>query len=126
MTRILAGERTAEAAYGTSYDITETQTFFGRTVGLKIRNVAPQGGDAPFPLVRPLITAPRVPIETVSVHRLFVRGMNRFEVATAQLAPTAANDDTEAEMTQRLTLLVDGIVSSLQSCTMAMSARSPT
>ena len=124
ITRILAGERSAEAAYGTSYGITEMKTPFGRTVGLKIRNVAPQGGDAPFPLVRPLIGTPRVPIETLSVHRIFVRGLNRFEVATAQLAPTPASDRIEAQMTQRLTVLAEEIVLSLQSCTTAMPTRS--
>lgn len=123
ITRLLSTERDAEAAYGISYNITETQTLFGRTIGLKIRNVAPQGGNAPFPLVRPLIRAPRAPIETLSVHRIFVRGLDRFEVATAQLAPTSATDVTEAEMTQRLTVLADEIVSSVQSC--ATPVRSP-
>ncbi len=118
ITRLLAGERVAETAYATSYNISETQTLFGRTIGLRIRNVAPRGGNAPFPLVRPLIRVARTPIETLSVHRIFARGLNRFEVATAQLAPNSATADTEAEMTQRLTVLADGIVSSLQSCTM--------
>jgi hypothetical protein len=125
ITRLLLGERDAETAYGTSYNITEMQTVLGRTIGLKIRNVAPQGGNAPFPLVRPIIRAPRAPIETLSVHRIFVRGPDRFEVATAQLAPTSATDVTEAEMTQRLTVLADEIVSSLQSCTTTMPVRSP-
>ena len=125
ITRILSGERDAETAYGTSYNISEIQTLFGRTIGLRIRNVAPQGGNAPFPLVRAIIRAPRAPIETLAVHRIFVRGQDRFEVATAQLAPTSATDGTEAEMTKRLTVLADEIISSLQSCTTTMTVRSP-
>jgi hypothetical protein len=123
--RLLSVERGAEAAYGTTYDISETQTLFGRTIGMRIRNVAPQGGNAPFPLVRPMIRTPRPPIETLSVHRIFVRGPDRFEVATLQLAPSGATETTEAEMTQRLTLLADEIVSSLQACTGSMPLRSP-
>jgi hypothetical protein len=123
VTRLLSVEKAAEAAYATSYDITESQTLFGRTIGLKIRNVAPQAGKTPFPLVRGIIRQARPPIETLSVHRIFVRGADRFEVATLQLAPAAAKESTEAEMTERLTALADEIVSSLQSCTASLPVR---
>jgi hypothetical protein len=123
ITRLLSVERAAEAAYGTTYGITEMQTGFGRAIGLKIRNVAPQAGKTPFPLVRPIIRQARAPIESLSVHRIFVRGPDRFEVATLQLAPATANELTETEMTERLTALADEIVSSLQSCTARLPAR---
>lgn len=125
ITRLLSLERSAEAGYGTTYNITETQGLFGRTIGLRIKNVAPRGRNAPFPLVRPIIRPAREPIETLSVHRLFVRGPDRFEVATLQLAATPASETAEAEMTQRLTVLADEIVASLQSCTDSMPVRSP-
>jgi hypothetical protein len=125
ITRLLSLERNAEAAYGIPYNITEMQSLFGRTIGMRIRNVSPQGGNAPFPLVRAMIRSPRAPVETLSVHRIFVRGPNRFEVATLQLAPPAASEVTEAEMTRRLTVLADEIVSSLQSCTGSMPVMTP-
>jgi hypothetical protein len=50
---------------------------------------------------------------------------DRFEVATLQLAATPASETAEAEMTQRLTVLADEIVASLQSCTDSMPVRSP-
>jgi hypothetical protein len=123
ITRLEALERNAESMYGISYNIAEMQTAFGRTIALKIPNVAPQGNDkVPFPLVRPIIRSPRAPIETLSVHRLFVRGPDRFEVATFQFAPAGA---TEAQVTEHLTTLADQIVSSLQACTASIPVRSP-
>jgi hypothetical protein len=125
ITRLMAVERDAETASGTSYNISEMQTPFGRTIGMRIRNVAPEADKTLFPLVRPIIRPAREPIETLSVHRIFVRGPDRFEVALLQLAPTPASDSTEAEMTQRLTTFADEIVSSLQACTGSMSVRTP-
>jgi hypothetical protein len=123
VSRLLSLERQAEAAYGVSYGISEGISSFGPTVSLRIKNVAPKGRSAPFPLVRPIIRPAREPIETLSVHKLFVRGLDRFEIAAIQLAPEGASDATEAEMNQRLVKLVDQIVQSLQSCTASIPLR---
>jgi hypothetical protein len=125
VSRLLALERQAEAAYGVSYNIAKGETAFGPTVTLRIKDVAPQGRGGPFPLVRALVRPAKAPIETLSVHRLFARGPDRFEVATFQLAPEGANESIEAAMTERLTGLADRIVQSLQECTGSMPPRVP-
>jgi hypothetical protein len=125
VSRLLALEKNAEAVFGINYNITQGETAFGPTVSLMIKDVAPQGRTAPFPLVRAMIRPAKAPIESLSVHRVFAHGSNRFEVATLQLAPDGANGGTEAAMTERLTGLVDRIVQSLQECTAAMPVRVP-
>ena len=121
--RLRDGERAAERAYGTNYNITDFATQFGPTIGLRIKDVAPGGREGPFPLVRALYRAAKQPIESLSVHRLFVRGPDRFEIAVYQTAPANANDSTEAQMTERLTKFADELVASLQECTAKMPAR---
>jgi hypothetical protein len=76
-------------------------------------------------LVRPIYTPAKEPIESLAVHRLLVRGPDRFEVAVLQMAKQPANDNTEREMTQRLTALADELVGSLQACTAAFAPRTP-
>lgn len=125
MSRLANGERQAESAYGVSYNITEFNTAFGPTIGLRINNVADRSPNKePFPLVRPIFSAPKQPILSMSVHRIFVRGLDRFEIAVLQLAKQPINEGTESEMTTRLTALADELVSSLQSCTAALPPRS--
>jgi hypothetical protein len=120
--RLAEVERYAERAYKTTYNITEFATKFGPTLGLRIRDVAPSGRQGPFPLVRPLFP-PKDAIQSLSVHRLFVRGPDRFEIAAYQFAPDAPVQSTEAEMTARLTKFADEIVESLQNCTAEMPIR---
>jgi hypothetical protein len=120
--RLADVERYAENAYKTSYNITEFSTKFGRTLGLRIKDVAPAGSQGPFPLVRPLLR-PSTSIQSLSVHRLFARGPDRFEVAVYQFAPETTTGATELEMTVSLTRLADEVVESLQSCTAQMPIR---
>lgn len=70
MARMLANERKAEAAYGISYNISETTAAFGTTLSLRIKDVAPRSPAGPFPLVRPTLRPAKTPIESLSVHRL--------------------------------------------------------
>ncbi len=121
--RMAANEQMAEQAYRHSYHITQFATAFGPTIGLRINDVVPDGPGGPFPLVRALYNPARPPLESMSVHRLFVRGPDRFEVAVIQMAPRPASDATEAEMEQRLTAFADDLVRSLQSCTAGMPER---
>src|SRR4029453_16006678 len=98
--RLLANERQAEKAYAHNYGIEQLQTSFGPTISLRIKNVADRAQNGPFPLVRPIYRPAKEPIESLSVHRLFVRGSDRFEVAVLQMAKQPASDGTESEMTQ--------------------------
>lgn len=121
--RLVEVQRAAERSYDHSYNVTQFTTLFGPTIGLRIKDVAAAGRSAPFPLALPIYRPARQPIESLSVHRLFVRGPDRFEVAVHQSAPHEAIDSTETEMTQRLTGLADDTVLSLQSCTARMPPR---
>jgi hypothetical protein len=121
--RLAEVERAAERSYGHSYNISEFSTAFGPTIGLRIRDVSPGGRNGPFPLVRALYRPAKLPIESVSVHRLFARGVDRFEVAVLQLAPDGATDRTEVDMTERTTWFADQLVKSLQECTGTLPVR---
>ena len=123
--RLLSLERQAEAGYGTSYNIVETDSALGTVLNLKIKDVAPESRNGPFPLVRPIIRPAKKPIESLSVHRVFVRGPDRFEVAVLQLAPERATENTESVMATNLTALADQIVASLQECTASIPLRAP-
>jgi len=125
ISRMLANERRAEGAYAHSYGITELETAFGPSIGLRIKNVADRARNGPFPLVRPIYKPAKEPIESLSVHRLFVRGPDRFEVAVLQLAKQPADESTESEMSARITAFADEVVKSLQSCTAALPPRTP-
>jgi hypothetical protein len=52
----------------------------------------------------------------MSIHRLFVRLPDRYEIAIFQMAPDNADAKTEAEMERRLIQMADDIVSSLNKC----------
>ena len=123
VSRLANIEGQAARDYKTNYNITEFKTAFGPTVGLRINNVADHGKAGPFPLVRALYSAPAQHIHSMSVHRLFVRGLNRFEIAVIQLAKQPTDSSTEPKMVRRLTKLADEMVSSLQSCTATIAPR---
>jgi hypothetical protein len=123
MARLLTIEKQAETAYSHDYGIKESQTAFGPTINLRIKDVAPRGRSGPFPLVRAIIRPAHTPIETLSVHRLFVRGPDRFEVAAFQLAPQLAEAETELKMSEHLTSVADRTVQSLQECTQQLPIR---
>lgn len=123
--RLLANERRNEASHGSSHHIREVQTGFGRTIAAEMRDIAPNSTAGPFPLVRPFMASPRKPIASLSVHRIFVRGPDRFEVAALQLAPESAVESTAEAMSARLTSLVEDAVRSLQECTSSMPLRTP-
>ena len=108
------------------YEISELVTSFGPTIGLRLNNIesdTPSTG--PFPLARKIVVPPNGTLLSMSVHRLFARGPDRFEVAAMQLAPKAASDSTENEMYDRLTAMVDTLTKSLQQCTGTLPIRVP-
>ena len=122
--RLLSRERPGGSSH-VSHHIQELQTAFGRAIGLEIRDIATTSSAGPFPLIRPFISSPKKPIASLSVHRIFVRGPDRFEIAALQLAPESATDGTAEEMSARLTSLVEDAVRSLQECTSSIPVRVP-
>ncbi|MFL9926648.1 hypothetical protein PQR62_20400 [Herbaspirillum lusitanum] len=114
----------AEAATGRDLGVVRTMTDFGPTLRLKLKDLAPDTENGPFPLVTgAFYTNPQKPIQSLSVHRIFVRGPDRIEVALFQMAPQPATDKSEAEMTQKLTTMADQMVASVQSCTARLPLR---
>lgn len=108
------------------YEVSELTTSFGPTVSLRLNNIesdTPSTG--PFPLARKVLVPPNGALLSMSVHRLFARGPDRFEVAAMQLAPKAVTDSTEKEMYDRLTAMVDTLTKSLQQCTGTLPIRIP-
>jgi hypothetical protein len=83
------------------------------------KDVPRQTTDGPFPLFRAIFNSAKLPIESLAVHRIFVRGSNRFEIAAHQFEPEKATDQTESEMVARLNAFVDDLTNALQSCTLA-------
>lgn len=108
------------------FEVSELTTSFGPTIGLRMNNIesdTPNTG--PFPLVRKLVLPPNGALMSMSVHRIFARGADRFEVAAMQLAPQQQSSSTEKDMHDRLSAIVDALTESLQKCTGAMPLRVP-
>jgi hypothetical protein len=108
------------------YEVSELTTSFGPTIGLRMNNVKSDTPDTgPFPLVRKLVLPSNGALMSMSVHRIFARGSDRFEVAAIQLAPQQQTSSTEEEIRTRLSAIVDALTVSLQDCTGAMPMRAP-
>jgi hypothetical protein len=125
MARILANEKRTEQVSGQSSAIVEFQTAFGPTVGLTVKNVLGSAPEGPYPLIKPFFKPADRQIHSLGVHRLFVRGPDRFEVAVLQMLRPPATENTESEVTQRLTALADEVVKLLQTCTATFPPRVP-
>jgi hypothetical protein len=111
---------------GARYDVTELRTEFGATIGLTLTNVS-QGNkeSGPFPLSRKFSIPKDGALRSMSVHRLFVRGSDRFEIAVLQLSSGSIPNASEADMESRLTSMADALVRSLQACTAQLPIRIP-
>jgi len=116
ITNLLNIERGLEKAYQHDFNIEVMRSVFGPAIQLKIKDVAPSGKKAPFPLVRPIFKPAKTPIESMSIHRLFIHLPDRYEIAIFQMAPDNANSKTEAEMERQLIQMADEIVSSPKKC----------
>ena len=117
---ILANERRIESEAGKAgygYQVTEMTSEFGRTIGVTSLNPAPGSAGGPFPLTRSFLGKATDPLQSLSVHRLFTRGEDRFEIAVIQMERNGAS---RAELTGRLTGLADEMMQNMQKCTLAM------
>lgn len=122
ISKLLGEKRQSKSSNKLNFNITEFKTDFGPTIGARYRDVMPgkkiDGKNVPFPIVINILGfTPSRPIQTLGVTRLFVRGSDRFEVGVIQLAKQPATENTEQEMTERLTAMADELVKSLQECT---------
>jgi len=124
--RLYSLEEFAETVYNHNYNITKDDGVFGPVIGIRIKNVAPAGSNAIFPLVRALYKKRGQPLRSMSAHRLFVRGPDRFEIAVFQMAPTKIGGDTEKLMIEKVTELADKTLSSFERCTSMLPVRTAT
>jgi hypothetical protein len=119
--RLIELNRQAEQVTGHSFGISKLVTDFGPTLAMQVKDIAPGSKNGPFPLnMGAFYNPPRLPIESLSVHRIFTRGPDRIEIAVLQLAPQPASDTTESEMKSKLAAFADDLVKSLQSCTSSL------
>lgn len=113
-------------ATGGVFIVTEMTTSFGPTIGIRINNIVSDTSKiGPFPLSYAIASPKKDVLVTMSVHRLFARGPDRFEVAVMQMPKPPGTSKDEAEMEKRLAAVADSIVSSFQQCTGALPARIP-
>lgn len=116
-------EKQGEELYNHNYNITKNQGAFGTVIGIRIKDVAPTGKNAIFPIVRPLYKKNKTQIQSMSAHRFFVRGPDRFEIAVFQMAPKNIDDNTERKMTERVTQLANETLSNFENCTSLLPIR---
>lgn len=93
---------------------------FGPTVRLRLLNIGEDDPDEPFPIARPLLNVADEPLYSLSVHRLFVHGGSRYEIAVLGM-PTEGEARTALEA--RATRLADTMVDALQTCTGQMEKK---
>ncbi|MGB7815551.1 MAG: hypothetical protein WBL28_04285 [Methylotenera sp.] len=115
--RMVKNEKRVESETGVDTHVTQFNTAFGPTIGLRINNMAPGSENGPFPLDRAFFNTPGSAIKSMSIHRLFARGGDRFEVAILQYVPDGANLEKQKIMEKQLTTLADNLTTSLQECT---------
>ncbi|MBD9481176.1 hypothetical protein [Pseudoxanthomonas sp. PXM02] len=95
---------------------------WGPTVRMRLLNIGQDDPDEPFPVARPLLNAPDAPLYSLSVHRMFVHGNSRYEIAVLAVP---ADGETRAALEARADRLADTMVTSLQTCTAKLEAGEP-
>lgn len=102
---------------------TRVMGLLGPSLSLIIRNSKEGAKEKPFPFVRTVGNGVDGRLGSLSVHRLFVRGGDRIEVAGLRYFNTPIGSDSEVEAIAALSALVEGAADSLQSCTAKLPPR---
>lgn len=89
----------------------------GPSLILTLRNTREGGKDNPFPFARPMDPRPDAPTSSLSVHRIFVHGRNRIELAGLRYFRTPLELKDEDQAKAELAAFVERAADSLQSCT---------
>jgi hypothetical protein len=117
-------QKRAQAAKLT-YEVDERPSKLGTMIAIRINNIESDTRETgPFPLVKAILSPKDGGPLTMSVHRLFARGSDRFEVAAMRVIPLESrNEAGERETLEQLNSLVDSLTDSLQSCTQGLPPR---
>lgn len=99
-------------------------SLLGPSIALTVRNSTEGTKEAPFPFSRSIVRRPEGLLESLSVHRLFVRGNDRIEIAGLRYFTAPIEADFEAQAISDLTALVEDTAKSMQSCTLTLPTRS--
>lgn len=122
----LERERRTEALFAPvstidRYRVELGQAAWGPVLGVRIINIREISESGPFPVARMLLDDEQQ-LYTMSVHRIFTRGGDRFEIAALG---TPGVDESADALDHRLSSLADAMVQSLQACTSAMDVGLP-
>jgi hypothetical protein len=88
-----------------------------------VRNARQGKKESPFPLAWNVISSPNGQMVSLSVHRLFVRGGQRIELAGLRYFDAPVHPDREEEAVADLSSFVESAADALQSCTANLPAR---
>ena len=103
--------------------VDELVSPFGLTVGMTIRNSREGDITAPFPLAYSMTSSTDGQISSISMHRLFARGPDRFEIALLKIFPASISADEEREQVGYLTARIESAVNEMFKCTSQMPIR---
>lgn len=110
-------------AYPAYFKQTQTTGLLGPSLTLTVRNSLEGAKEALFPFARSIASRPDGQLASLSVHRLFVRGSDRIEVAGLRYFKAPIAQDREAEAVSEMSALVEAAADSLQSCTAKLPPR---
>lgn len=98
--------------------------LLGPSLTLTIRNARDgDGKQTVFPFSRSVVSRPDGLLVSLSVHRLFVVGGNRIEVAGLRYYKSPISAEQEAQAISEFSALVEAAANSLQSCTLELSKK---
>lgn len=126
--KILKNERSNELKLKNSpidYTVEQGNSDFGQTISITATNSRDGNKRGPFPLVRSFISSKENTLLSMSAHKLFIRGHDRFELAVIKRAPQNSDRDTKITMKKNLTSFVEQMSKSLQQCTSSIPIRKP-
>jgi hypothetical protein len=118
--KILEDNRRHALASPENIQVEDLSSSFGRTNGLKIRNPTEGDPKTPFPLARGIALFPDGTLRSLSVHRLFARGPDRFEVAALRFFRTPIPSADDKQETENLVALVNTTTEALHKCTVQL------
>ncbi|MGE5469530.1 MAG: hypothetical protein ACM3X0_01900 [Bacteroidota bacterium] len=110
-------------AYPANLAQSRTTGLLGPSLVLTVRNSNEGAKGSPFPFARSFTARPDGRLVSASVHRLFVHGRDRIELAGLRYFKTPIEPEHEAEALAALSSLVEAAADSLQSCTSGLPPR---
>ncbi len=110
-------------AYPSNFKQSRATGLLGPSLVLTVRNSTEGAKASPFPFARSIANRPDGQLYSLSIHRLFVHGRDRIEVAGLRYFKTPVGTDREAEAISDLSAVVEIAAESLQSCTANLPPR---